>query len=92
MNEQVKKFIESLPEFIGEENQPEAPFKMIKQTYAKQSTLKRKGGKLCGCFNPDFSAACEETKVTCIQLSAIEFIQYANDCSDGEAVDIITYS
>lgn len=92
MKEQVKKFIESLPESTSDETHAEASAKMIKQTYAKYSSLTRKNGKLYGCFNPDFSEACEETKVTSIQLTAIEFSQYANDCSDGSGVYIITYN
>lgn len=74
------------------ENNLSAPCNMIKQTFAKRSSIFQKNGKLYYCFNPDFSAACEETKVTSIQLSAIEFSQYVNECSDGSAIDIITYN
>jgi hypothetical protein len=94
MKEQVKKFIDSIPETTEDVNgmDYEALFNTVKQTFVKQKTLTRNNGKLYGCFNPDFSAACEETKVTSIQLSAILYSQYANDCSDGSAIEIITYN
>ena len=94
MTEQVKRFINSIPETTEDISAMDnaAPYSTIKQTFVKQNTLSRKNGKLYGCFNADFSAACEETKVTSIQLSAIVYSQYANDCSDGSAIDIITYN
>ena len=91
MNEMVKKFIVGIPISNNEIDYEVAPSIIIKQTFAKQSSLSQRNGKLYGCFNADFSAACTETKITSIELSAIDFTQYAGDCSADISIDIFTY-
>lgn len=92
MKNNVENYFASLPESNEESNTEAAPFTTIKQSYARDKTISRVNRQLRGCWSDSMSGACNETRFTLIQESAIVFNQYAGDCNNGESVSVITYN
>lgn len=92
MNEQLKNYLAGVPESSKDDANESAPSATIKQSYARDETITKVSGRLRGCWSDSMSGACEETKYTSIQLSAIVFNQYAGDCDTGKAITAITYN
>lgn len=91
----LEDFFKSIPEFNVEEttvSNVAAPSAAVIQSYARFETISRKNGKLYGCWSSSLNGACSEDKITPIDEGAILFQQYANNCSSGSAVHVVTYT
>ena len=95
MTDDVKNWIESLPEFNENETNDLTPFtKVDTQSYARDETITydNRRGLVTGCWSSNLTGACRETRSYSIEQSSIQQNQAAPPCSSsGKAVTVITH-